>query len=60
MWRWRWPILDNALQTLMTTSIGFGAAIVAGLAVGAAIGSSRTLYDALYPLLIGFNSIRRW
>jgi NitT/TauT family transport system permease protein len=57
MWKWRWPILDNAAQTLMTTALGFGMAIVAGLAVGAAIGSSTTLYNAFYPVLIGFNSI---
>ncbi len=57
MWKWRWPILDNAGQTLFTTAVGFGFAIVAGLAFGAAIGASTTLYNALYPLLIGFNSI---
>jgi ABC-type nitrate/sulfonate/bicarbonate transport system permease component len=27
IWKWRWPILDNAAQTLMTTAIGFGMAI---------------------------------
>jgi NitT/TauT family transport system permease protein len=57
MWRWRWPILDNAAQTLMTTLIGLGFAIVFGLCAGVAIGSSTTLYNALYPVLIGFNSI---
>jgi NitT/TauT family transport system permease protein len=57
MWKWRWPILDNAAQTLMTTAVGFGLAIVAGLVVGAAIGASGTLYNAFYPVLIGFNSI---
>ncbi len=57
MWKWRWPILDNAAQTLFTTAVGFGFAIVAGLVFGAAIGASTTLYNALYPLLIGFNSI---
>lgn len=57
MWRWRWPILDNAAQTLMTTTIGFAFALVLGLGLGVLIGSSQTLYRALYPLLIGFNSI---
>jgi NitT/TauT family transport system permease protein len=57
MWKWRAPIFDNAMQTLMTTAIGFGLAIGLGLLGGVAIGSSATLYNALYPVLIGFNSI---
>ena len=56
-WQWRWPILDNAWQTLMTTVIGFLIAVVVGLAAGVAIGSSTLVYDSFYPALIGFNSI---
>jgi NitT/TauT family transport system permease protein len=41
----------------MTTLIGFGFAIVFGLLLGVAIGSSTMLYHGLYPLLIGFNSV---
>ena len=51
------PILFHARQTLMTTLIGFGAAVVLGLLLGFAIGASATVNDALYPLLVGFNSI---
>ncbi|MGA2944420.1 MAG: ABC transporter permease [Xanthobacteraceae bacterium] len=47
----------DALQTLMTTLIGFAIAIVVGVLLGIAIGSSSGVYDSLYPLLIGFNSI---
>jgi NitT/TauT family transport system permease protein len=57
MMRWWQPLLDNSLQTLMTTLVGFGGAIVFGLLLGVLIGSSTLLYHGLYPLLIGFNSI---
>ena len=57
MVKWWWPLLDNSWQTLMTTLIGFGLAIVFGLVLGVAIGSSTLLYHGLYPLLIGFNSV---
>jgi NitT/TauT family transport system permease protein len=57
MIKWWKPLLDNSWQTLMTTLIGFGFAIVFGLLLGIAIGSSTLLYHGLYPLLIGFNSI---
>ena len=57
MVKWWQPLLDNSWQTLMTTLIGFGLAIVFGLLLGVAIGSSTLLYHGLYPLLIGFNSV---
>jgi NitT/TauT family transport system permease protein len=56
-WQWRWPILDNAWQTFLTTVIGFLIAVAFGLAAGIAIGSSTLVYDSFYPALIGFNSI---
>jgi NitT/TauT family transport system permease protein len=56
-WQWRWPILDNAWQTLFTTSIGFALAVIFGLLGGIAIGSSTLVYDGFYPALIGFNSV---
>lgn len=49
-----WP---HAVQTLTTTLAGFGLGILAGVLLGALIGSSRLAYDAGYPLLIGFSSI---
>ncbi|MBP0492721.1 ABC transporter permease [Roseomonas indoligenes] len=57
MWKWWLPLLDNSWQTLMTTLIGFAFAIVFGLLLGVAIGSSSLLYHGLYPLLIAFNSV---
>ncbi len=47
----------NSLQTLWTTLTGFGLAIVFGLFLGLFIGWDRRIYAALYPLMIGFNSI---
>jgi NitT/TauT family transport system permease protein len=56
-WEWRWPILDNAWQTFMTTVVGFGFAVAFGLFAGVVIGSSTLIYDGFYPALVGFNSI---
>jgi|SRR5262245_25418297 len=56
-WQWRWPILDNAWQTFLTTTAGFLIAVVFGLIGGVAIGSSTLVYDGFYPALIGFNTI---
>jgi NitT/TauT family transport system permease protein len=56
-WEWRWPILDNSWQTLMTTVVGFAFAVVFGLLAGVVIGSSTLVYDGFYPALVGFNSI---
>lgn len=57
MWIWREPIFANALQTLYTTVFGFFLAVVFGLLLGVAIGASSLVYQTLYPLLIGFNSV---
>ncbi len=50
-------IADHALQTLYTTVLGFAVAMVVGAALGILIGSSRTVYDAAYPILVAFNAI---
>lgn len=50
-------ILGHAAHTLMTTLAGFAIAVVFGLGLGIAVGSSRLVYKGLYPVLIGFNSI---
>jgi NitT/TauT family transport system permease protein len=57
LWKWRVPIIDNAWHTLYATVLGFAIAIVVGLAMGVAIGSSALIYRAVYPVLIAFNSI---
>ncbi|WP_213738802.1 ABC transporter permease [Bradyrhizobium sp. dw_411] len=56
-WKFRVGILDNSLQTLMTTLIGFALAVAFGLIAGIMIGSSSLVYEAFYPALIGFNAI---
>lgn len=56
-WNFRDPILLHSMHTLFTTLIGLGIAIVIGVALGVAVGSSRRVYNALNPLLVGFNSI---
>lgn len=54
----RWEIISqHALQTLYTTLVGFAIAVAFGLLVGMAVGSSPLIYRALYPMMIGFNSI---
>ncbi len=51
------PIWHNAFQTLFTTLVGFAFAVAFGLFLGVAVGASALLYQSIYPLLIGFNSI---
>ena len=53
-WSAIWP---NALHTLVTTLIGFGAAVAVGVVLGIAVGTSALVYDSVNPLLIGFNAI---
>jgi NitT/TauT family transport system permease protein len=54
---YREPLLEHALQTLVTTVAGFLIAVGFGLFMGIAIGISRAVYDGLYPMMIAFNSI---
>jgi NitT/TauT family transport system permease protein len=51
------PIAFHARYTLLTTLVGFGLAVALGLGLGFAIGAFPLAHDALYPLLVGFNSI---
>ena len=50
-------LMENALQTLMTTLIGFGLSVVTGVILGFTIGYSKIAYMILYPILVGFNTI---
>lgn len=56
-WEFRDPIALHAYYTMFTTLIGLFLAIVIGVFLGVAIGSSPKTYEALNPLLVGFNSI---
>jgi NitT/TauT family transport system permease protein len=51
------PIWFHASHTLFTTVIGFALAVVGGMLLGIFVGSSPLVYNGLYPVLIGFNSI---
>jgi NitT/TauT family transport system permease protein len=51
------PIAGHAWQTFWTTMIGFAMAVVVGLGLGVAVGTSRFVYRGLYPLLVAFNAI---
>src|SRR6185295_15019857 len=50
------PISGHALQTFWTTMAGFALGVAVGVLLGILVGSSRLMYRALYPLMIGFNS----
>ena len=50
-------IMYNTWPTFWTTMVGFGLGIVVGVALGVIIGSSRFMYNGLYPLLVAFNAI---
>ncbi len=47
----------HAWHTFWVTMVGFALSIVVGTMLGFLIGSSRTAYAALYPLMTGFNAI---
>lgn len=55
-----WPaIWQNAFYTFWVTLLGFAIAVAFGLALGIVTGASALVYSAIYPLLVGFNSIPR-
>ena len=56
-WQFHEAIWMHATHTLYTTLVGFAIAVVFGVVLGALVGSSRTIYDAANPLLVGFNSV---
>jgi NitT/TauT family transport system permease protein len=56
-WAYKGPIAEHALQTLYTTSAGFVLAVAFGMLLGVAVGASKLAYRALYPVLVGFNSV---
>ena len=50
-------LLVMGWQTLWRTVVGLLLAIAFGIFLGMVMGFSRTMRDALYPLLVGFNAI---
>lgn len=57
LWNFRDAIWFNAWFTLWVTAVGFAIAVLFGLLLGVLTGASALTYAAVYPLLIGFNSI---
>lgn len=55
--KYKGAVWEHSVQTLGTTMVGFAAGVVGGMILGQLVGFSRLLYNALYPLLVGFNSI---
>ncbi len=51
------PIAEAAWKTFWVTMVGFGISIVVGVLLGFLVGSSRMVYVAVYPLLVGFNAV---
>lgn len=50
-------IAGHAWRTFWVTMVGFGISIVVGTLLGVLVGSSRTAYAAMYPLMTGFNAL---
>jgi NitT/TauT family transport system permease protein len=57
LWQFRVAIVDNSWVTLWTTLVGFALATGFGLLLGIAVGWHKSVYAAIYPVLIGFNSV---
>jgi NitT/TauT family transport system permease protein len=55
--QYKTPIIENSLFTLANTIAGFALATVFGLLLGIAVGWHPAIYAAIYPVLIGFNSV---
>ena len=56
-WKFRYLFLDYGWDTLWRTVVGLMLAVLVGVALGMVMGFSKTMRDALYPLLVGFNAI---
>lgn len=56
-WKYRELFLIMGWQTLWRTVLGLLLAVVFGTLLGMVMGFSRTMRDALYPLLVGFNAV---
>ena len=56
-WKFRNLFFDYGWDTLWRTVVGLILAVVVGVALGMIMGFSKTMRNALYPLLVGFNAI---
>lgn len=56
-WKFRDLFVIMGWQTLWRTVLGLVLAVAFGTLLGMVMGFSRTMRDALYPLLVGFNAV---
>jgi len=56
-WKYKLLFLEYGWGTLWRTVVGLFIAIIFGTLIGMAMGFSKILRDAFYPLLVGFNAI---
>ena len=56
-WKFRWLFLEYGWDTLWRTVAGLLLSVAVGVLLGMIMGLNRTMRDALYPLLVGFNAI---
>ena len=56
-YKFGWLFIEYGWDTLWRTVVGLLLAIIFGVVVGMIMGFSRTMREALYPLLVGFNAI---
>lgn len=56
-WRYKALFFEYGWDTLWRTVAGLLLSVVVGTILGMIMGLSRTMRDALYPLLVGFNAI---
>lgn len=57
IWQHSGVIFENSLHTFLTTMLGFGLAVVVGLLLGMLVGASPAVYNGIYPIMVGLNSI---
>jgi len=57
LWEHHATLLAHAWRSYWVTMAGFSISIVVGVALGCLMGSSRLAYEAMYPLMTGFNAL---
>jgi len=57
IWQHSGVIMEHSLQTFLTTMLGFVLAVVVGLLLGMLVGASPAVYNGIYPIMVGLNSI---
>ena len=56
-WKFKFLFLDYGWDTLWRTVVGLILAVIIGMGLGMIMGLFKTMREALYPLLVGFNAI---